>query len=307
MELKLTGQKRNNIKTLESKNNLNVIVKQSVSKSRRKNSYHNTNSNPIKEEDLSTHLNELSLNNNTSTKKRNLRSESKQTNTNSTDNDTANNISNAIKENRRIKVLKQIEFYFSDENLLTDKHLKGLILSSQENAVKIAEIGKFKRIQLLLKNFSDEDIFKYIQHTVKTFSNFLKLSTNGKSIKRIDPYNFTSSSESINEINKRTLYVENLPKHIFHDKVHEVFSKYGFIKHSSLPRHKESNQSKGFGFIIYSTIEEMNSAIKAFEKPFVPIEFKQKKYKGVLKPLIVMCKEDWLIRKNELKSLCKIK
>jgi RNA recognition motif-containing protein len=313
MENKYTGQKRstnNKQDNTPNKKQMNYSVdrsKRKITNSSKKNNY---------DEDLSTYLNDLNLNTNlnTNTKKHNTKSDSKskvitivKENKNEithTDNTTVK-LNNLVKENRRLKVLKQIEFYFSDENLATDKHMKNLILSNTENAVKISEIAQFKRIKFLLKNFSDEDIFKYLQHTVKTFSKFLKLSTNGKSIKRVE--NFKLNDDVVKELDSKTLYVENLPKHIFHDKFQEIFSEYGVIKLTSLPRHKESNQSKGFGFIVYNTVEEMNSAIKAYEKPFIPNKLKpdKDKSKSVLQPLVVMSKNDWINRKNELKNLCK--
>lgn len=57
------------------------------------------------------------------------------------------------------------------------------------------------------------------------------------------------------------LYVGNLPFKMTDDELFELFSGAGVVKSASIVRDRESNRSKGFGFVVMESDEAAQSAI----------------------------------------------
>lgn len=133
-----------------------------------------------------------------------------------------NLISDNKKDKRRYKVLDQLNFYFSDENIVHDKYFRSLIQSNTEQAVKIDTLLSFNKIQYLLKDINDDYRYYYLFISVKNYSNFLCLSSNSKSIKRKEEFNFSKFKEIQNEIDKKTIYIDSKQK-LSNKKIDELF------------------------------------------------------------------------------------
>ncbi|MFC2091701.1 RNA recognition motif domain-containing protein, partial [Elusimicrobiota bacterium] len=56
------------------------------------------------------------------------------------------------------------------------------------------------------------------------------------------------------------LYVGNLSYSVTEDKLRELFSKYGQIKEAVVIKDKQTDRSKGFGFVEFETPEEARKA-----------------------------------------------
>ena len=80
-------------------------------------------------------------------------------------------------------------------------------------------------------------------------SEILKLNKPETMVKRRVPYKFDNEEEVKRDIDKRTVYVENLPEDSTHESVAEIFQNAGKILHVSLPKFSDSKAIKGFGFI----------------------------------------------------------
>ncbi|KAM7541930.1 hypothetical protein Aperf_G00000013864 [Anoplocephala perfoliata] len=82
--------------------------------------------------------------------------------------------------NLEYKILKQIEFYFSDANILKDQFLLKAVKSSKEGWVKLSTIAGFKRVQVLTK---DEELIR----DVLKKSEQLEISDDGAHVRRRNP------------------------------------------------------------------------------------------------------------------------
>jgi cold-inducible RNA-binding protein len=60
------------------------------------------------------------------------------------------------------------------------------------------------------------------------------------------------------------LYVGNLAYSVSNDDLHELFSQVGQVQSATVVTDKFSGQSKGFGFVEMTTIEEVANAIRQF-------------------------------------------
>ncbi|VDL35827.1 unnamed protein product [Hymenolepis diminuta] len=78
------------------------------------------------------------------------------------------------------KILKQIEFYFSDANILKDQYILKAVKSNKEGWVKLSTVAAFRRVQMLT---SDEDLIRKVLRR----SEQLEVSEDGTRIRRRNP------------------------------------------------------------------------------------------------------------------------
>lgn len=202
----------------------------------------------------------------------------------------------------RLRVVKQLEYYFSNENLIHDEFMRNLIQADDEQSVKISELSRFAKIKELLGHISAEQkiIESYISYSIPNFSSKLSLSSNGTKVKRIEEFDFSNLAEIKANIDIRTLYVETLPNLCDHNMLSKIFKKYGTVTSTSIPRFKHSKQSKGFGFVTLETIQDTETALRL--NGVVPHEFFQNKIKDVT-ALKVIKKSEWLELKKDYHML----
>jgi len=144
-------------------------------------------------------------------------------------------------------ITKQLEFYFSDTNLWKSKFMKDQMKEDplQEGYIKISIVQKCNRV----KNCSIEQIQEAVRN-----SQHIVLSPDGNAIKRSKPLPpFCRSA-----IDRRTIYIDHLPKDITHEQIQQIFEKFGQVVYVSLPTQivlhdeKEERIPKGFAFIEFS-------------------------------------------------------
>jgi len=177
-----------------------------------------------------------------------------------------------ISEDIEDKILHQLEFYFSDSNLRTDKFLKNCINSTQEGYVDSVILLKFNKIRTLC-NGNLETLVNVAQKSQQ-----LVLSEDHTKIKRKAPI-----PDKFDNFSTRTIYVDNLPKNSTIESLQGIFSKSGKINIINLPKDKDSKQIKGFAFVEYDTLEQAKKAILDFngviindcEQPFYVITKKE--------------------------------
>ncbi|XP_013187799.2 la-related protein 7 [Amyelois transitella] len=147
-------------------------------------------------------------------------------------------------------ILKQMEFYFSDANLNKDRFLGELI--KKEPFVPLEIFLKFNKIRSMTQDIND--IVKAMKN-----STILELSEDKTKVKRqtpILPY----------DADQRTVYVESIPVTASREWLERVFSDYGRVAYISLPKFKNSQRIKGYGFIEFSKPEEAQKCISTFTK-----------------------------------------
>jgi len=155
-----------------------------------------------------------------------------------------------------------VEYYFSDENLPTDKYLLSLVRRNKEGFVPIQVISSFRKTKKLTR----DQLF--IAAALKE-SSLLVVSGDGKRVKRLNPLR-------INEVKDHKLFtvlVENLPEDHSKENIRQIFQKAGNVKKVTIndPRStaasaKHIKQDKFLGsklhaFVEYETVEAAEKAV----------------------------------------------
>ncbi|GAX77133.1 hypothetical protein CEUSTIGMA_g4579.t1 [Chlamydomonas eustigma] len=116
-------------------------------------------------------------------------------------------------------ILKQVEFYFSDANLPTDKKLLKQIKKEPNGYVPIKVFANFRKVRALTR---DPGV---IASAIKD-SKGLNISEAGSSVRRVIPV----PEYNVEDMQRRILVVENLPAAPTIEMVTEAFEQYGKIK-----------------------------------------------------------------------------
>lgn len=64
------------------------------------------------------------------------------------------------------------------------------------------------------------------------------------------------------EIDKKTIYVENVPAKLTNEELKTYFEQFGKISYISLPKFQTTNQPKGFAFIEFDQKSDSKRAIE---------------------------------------------
>ncbi|GAQ78890.1 hypothetical protein KFL_000200420 [Klebsormidium nitens] len=123
-----------------------------------------------------------------------------------------------ISEELREKIVKQVEFYLSDQNLPTDNFLMKLVRKDPEGWVPIKTIGGFNKIKSLSKNHA------VIAQAVRS-SQQLVVSSDGKKVRRAQPL----PDVNLFDIQMRTVVAENLPSNPTIQGMEALFSQVGKV------------------------------------------------------------------------------
>ncbi|TYI78848.1 hypothetical protein E1A91_D06G243000v1 [Gossypium mustelinum] len=160
------------------------------------------------------------------------------------------------------KIIKQAEYYFSDENLPTDNYMMGLIKKNKEGFVPISVISSFRKTKRLTRNYPS------IVAALKE-SSLLVVSSDGKKVKRRNPLPFIE----VRDPKLFTVLVENLPEDHSVENIKRIFGEVGRIKKISVrdPHAVEETKKTGRADILissklhalveYETIEAAEKAV----------------------------------------------
>ncbi|XP_065834558.1 la-related protein 7-like isoform X2 [Oscarella lobularis] len=147
-------------------------------------------------------------------------------------------------------IRQQMEFYLGDPNLRHDRFTRSEIEKSEHGYVPLWLFLKFNKLRQLTNDV--ETICKGIRK-----SDHLELSECGKKVRRKRPL------EPIKDTDPQTIYVDRLPVNATHDRLRNIFSRYGVVDYISLPCHT-SGRPKGFAFVEFETAEAATRALKEF-------------------------------------------
>eukprot|EP00002_Diphylleia_rotans_P010809 TRINITY_DN2137_c0_g1_i6.p1 TRINITY_DN2137_c0_g1~~TRINITY_DN2137_c0_g1_i6.p1 ORF type:complete len:485 (-),score=135.04 TRINITY_DN2137_c0_g1_i6:290-1744(-) len=182
-------------------------------------------------------------------------------------------------------ISKQMEFYFGNANLNKDRYLSKLVQSDRHGKgwIPLHIFLRFNKIKSLTTDL--QTIARAIETSTK-----LELSESRRHVRRIDP--IPSKSDADN----RTIYVERLPDEVSHESVRTLFSVYGEVLYTSVPRFSVTRIAKGFAFVEFESSEHAEAAIRDFDAH------------GAMgkSGIRVMSKQLWLMYKEEYKKLLKV-
>ncbi|VVB08138.1 unnamed protein product [Arabis nemorensis] len=157
------------------------------------------------------------------------------------------------------KIIRQVEYYFSDENLPTDKFLLNAMKKTKKGFVPISTIATFHKMKKLTRDHA------LIVSALKE-SSFLVVSQDGKKVKRLSPL------PEVRDPKIFTVLVENLPEDHSDENIREIFGKAGSIKSISVcdPNAAEESEkgckkdkfirTRLHAFVEYETVEAAEKA-----------------------------------------------
>lgn len=188
----------------------------------------------------------------------------------------------SLDEETAKKVIRQVEFYFSDSNLPRDSFLMQSIHDSEDGMVSLALICSFSRMRshLGLGDAKPEDIcvdtVEAVAETLRA-SSALKVSEDGQRVGRTTE--LSNPEEVIEQLDVKTIAASPLPYDVSIEDVESFFAQYAKVNSVRLPRHVASKKCFcGTALIEFSSEED---ATKVLEQSLVyagtELELKPKK------------------------------
>ncbi|KAE8708378.1 pentatricopeptide repeat-containing protein [Hibiscus syriacus] len=169
---------------------------------------------------------------------------------------------NVLNNDLRQEIIKQVEYLLSDMSLIANESFSKQISRDPEGFVPISFIASTKKIKSLIAN-------QQLLAQILTFSSNLVVSDNGKKVRRKHPF----TEKEREEVQSRTVVVENLPDDHSHQNLDKIFDVVGSVKNIRICRPQEFNSSRfRIDFIksnkLYTLVEYESKEIaeKAVEK-----------------------------------------
>ncbi|KAL6900984.1 hypothetical protein ACP4OV_005660 [Aristida adscensionis] len=167
------------------------------------------------------------------------------------------------------RVVKQVEFYFSDVNLATTEHLMRFITKDPEGFVPMSVVASFRKIRELVYDRS------LLAAALRTSSE-LAVSDDGKKVRRIQPF----TEADAEEVQSRIVVAENLPDDHRYQTLMKIFSAVGSVKsirtcypqgtEGAGPAANKTSRIEMFfanklhAFVEYGTVEDAEKAVAEF-------------------------------------------
>ncbi|KAK9164377.1 hypothetical protein Syun_005279 [Stephania yunnanensis] len=162
----------------------------------------------------------------------------------------------------RHKILKQVEYQFSDMSLLASDHLTKHMNKDHEGFVPVSVIASSKKIKSFTSNSN------LVLQAIRTSSK-LVVSDDGKKVRR--KHLFTERDKE--DLQSRVVVAENLPEDYSHHNIEKIFSVVGRVQNVRICHPQESNTSRSKSDVVISNklhalveYEAVDQAEKAVEK-----------------------------------------
>ncbi|XP_047327798.1 la-related protein 6C [Impatiens glandulifera] len=169
---------------------------------------------------------------------------------------------NVLTDELRHKIVKQVEYQLSDMSLLANESMLKHISKDPEGYVSIAVIASTKKIKSLTGS-------QHLLGQALQSSPNLIVTADNKKIRRKNQF----TEKDREELQARTVVVENLPEDHSHPNLEKIFSVVGSVKNIRICHPQGSNSSRCKGdFVISNKIhalvefESTEIAEKAVEK-----------------------------------------
>ncbi|XP_038996155.1 la-related protein 6C-like [Hibiscus syriacus] len=203
---------------------------------------------------------------------------------------------NVLNNDLRQEIIKQVEYLLSDMSLIANESFSKQISRDPEGFVPISFIASTKKIKSLIAN-------QQLLAQILTFSSNLVVSDNGKKVRRKHPF----TEKEREEVQSRTVVVENLPDDHSHQNLDKIFDVVGSVKNIRICRPQEFNSSRfRIDFIksnkLYTLVEYESKEIA--EKAVEKLNDKRNWRKGLrVRPLLRCSQSLMKSRKSEFDGM----
>lgn len=141
------------------------------------------------------------------------------------------------------KIARQLNYYFSDVNLIRDKFMREQ-LEKNDNCVKLSVLSTFSRLAQLTK---DED--RMIQALKGFDSEYMELDEEKKQIRRKKP--LPDREEYKKQLDLRTVHISGFPDSTLFESLHKFCSQFGEVESLAMRRHFKSKLFKGCIHVVF--------------------------------------------------------
>jgi len=163
------------------------------------------------------------------------------------------------------KIVRQVEYYFGDVNMVRDKFLKAEVVK-EDGWIPLSILTTFKRLQAL--TIDPKAIFNALK---KSVSGLLELNETEGKIRRHPERSVPSSQAELEvALRNRTIYVKGFPKtaDVTLDKLLVFFERFGSTDNIQMQRQFKTKDFNGAAFVVFPTEEEARAFVaKSKETP----------------------------------------
>ncbi|KAL2346905.1 hypothetical protein Fmac_000905 [Flemingia macrophylla] len=171
----------------------------------------------------------------------------------------------SLDEETTKKVIRQVEFYFSDSNLLTDGFMRKSITESEDGMISLVLICSFNRMRMHLKlgdvkpDEVSQDTVNAVAQTLRNSAS-LKVSEDGKKIGRTTEL---PKLEEVQQVEIRTLAASPFEYDLKLEDVEKFFGQYAKVNSVRLPHHVGDKKFFcGTALVEFSSEEEVEKVLK---------------------------------------------
>ncbi|KAL1337828.1 hypothetical protein HN51_032525 [Arachis hypogaea] len=172
----------------------------------------------------------------------------------------------SLDEQTSKKVIRQVEFYFSDSNLPTDNFMRKTVSESEDGMVSLALLCSFNRMRKHL-NLGDVKADEISKDTVAAVaqalrsSSSLKISEDGKKVGRTTE--LPKPEEVIEQVEGRTVAASPFEYNLKMEDVEAFFGQHAKVNSVRLPRHVGDKRFFcGTALIEFSSEEDVEKILK---------------------------------------------
>lgn len=166
------------------------------------------------------------------------------------------------------KIVRQIEYYFSDVNMIRDKFLQNEIIKD-EGWISLSILTTFKRLQSLTTDFKT-----IINALKKSSSGLLELNEMDNKIRRNPDRPLPNSQAELElTLKNRTAFVKGFPKteNVTLDKLLLFFEKYGSTDNIQMKKQFKTKDFNGSVFVVFPTEDKARQFVENSKQ--IPIKY----------------------------------
>lgn len=173
------------------------------------------------------------------------------------------------------KILKQVEFYFGNSNLLKDKFLSGLIAKNDEGWVEIAIIASFARMKAMTTDL------KVVESALRKSESLLVVNDDGDKVRR------ALSLDGVEYKESHWIYAKGFAEDATLEAIESFWGTKGTVLCVRMRRFRDTSKFKGSVFVEFKDEEEAKKVLA-----------EEHKLENATENLKVMTKTDYLAAKK---------